>query len=162
MTKRFNIIYLTTALCAVVAVTAAYGHSSVSKTSKIQVCSAISKTVPMSSKLACQKSSRDRYSEENDDEKDTPDPSKATLTSAQAGAAALAAYPGGKVTGNPSFEDEDGVVVYGVSVTAADGKKYDVKVDANTGKVLKSDADDSDSDGDGDSNNGQNDGQEDK
>lgn len=61
------------------------------------------------------------------------------ITAAQATAAALSAQPG--TTGKTELEDEDGKVVYGVEVTAANGTKYDVKVDANTGKVLKIEAD---------------------
>jgi uncharacterized membrane protein YkoI len=39
------------------------------------------------------------------------------------------------------LEDEDGTIVYGVEVQTAQ-KKYDIKIDANTGKILKSEADD--------------------
>ena len=65
---------------------------------------------------------------------------KAKITEEQAKAAALAAKPG-KVT-EVELEKEDGVVVYGVDVTAEDGKLFDVTVDANTGKVLKVEAED--------------------
>lgn len=38
------------------------------------------------------------------------------------------------------LEDEDGVIVYGIEVQSGD-KIYDVKVDANTGAILKSEID---------------------
>ena len=65
---------------------------------------------------------------------------KAKITEEQAKAAALAAKPG-KVT-EVELEKEDGVVVYGIDITAEDGKMFDVTVDANTGKVLKVEAED--------------------
>jgi uncharacterized membrane protein YkoI len=64
----------------------------------------------------------------------------ATLTQDQASAAALAQVKG--TVKSVELEDENGTVVYGVQVLGADGKGYDVKVDAATGKVLKADADD--------------------
>jgi uncharacterized membrane protein YkoI len=64
----------------------------------------------------------------------------ATITKDQATAAALAQVSG--TVKSVELEDENGTVVYGVSVLGADGKGYDVKVDAATGKVLKSEADD--------------------
>jgi uncharacterized membrane protein YkoI len=64
----------------------------------------------------------------------------ATITQDQASAAALASVKG--TVKSVELEDENGTVVYGVSVLGADGKGYDVKVDAATGKVLKSEADD--------------------
>jgi uncharacterized membrane protein YkoI len=39
------------------------------------------------------------------------------------------------------LEDEDGTIVYGVEVQTAQNK-YDIKIDANTGKILKTEADD--------------------
>lgn len=68
----------------------------------------------------------------------------AALTPAQAVSAALAAYPGGIATGKPELEDENGTAVYGVEVKTADGKKLDVKVDANSGSILKADSDEDD------------------
>ena len=53
-------------------------------------------------------------------------------------------------TGGTAFsvelENEDGYLVYGVHVEKDDGSKYDVKVDAGTGEVLKVDSDDDDDD----------------
>jgi uncharacterized membrane protein YkoI len=40
------------------------------------------------------------------------------------------------------LEDENGVVVYGVQIVDANGKSFDVKVDAATGTVTKADGDD--------------------
>ncbi len=65
---------------------------------------------------------------------------KAKITEAQAKEAALKAKPG-KVT-EVELEKEDGVVVYSVDITATDGKMFDVAVNANTGKVLKVEAED--------------------
>ncbi len=45
------------------------------------------------------------------------------------------------------LEDEDGSAVYGVHVTAKDGKSYDVKVDAKTGKITKAEDDSNDENG---------------
>jgi hypothetical protein len=68
----------------------------------------------------------------------------AKISAQQATQAALAKYPGGTVVGAAQLEDENGNVVYGVEVKAADGKTYDVKVDAGNGKVLSSEAGGSD------------------
>lgn len=71
----------------------------------------------------------------------------AAITPEQAKAAAVAAQPG--MAGKAELEDENGVTVYAVEVTAADGAKYDVKVDANTGRVLKSEPGGADEDRNG-------------
>lgn len=97
---------------------------------------------------------------EEEDGEENDGPLTAAITPDQARAAALAAQPG--TATKVELEKEDGVTVYGVDITAADSKKYDVKVDATTGKVLKSDADDEDGeeedgpdgDGDGEENDG--------
>ncbi|MDQ0414762.1 PepSY domain-containing protein [Mesobacillus stamsii] len=65
---------------------------------------------------------------------------EATITKQDAISAALKDVAG-KAT-NTELEDENGTVVYGVSVTDNKGKQQDVKVDAKTGKVLKVEADD--------------------
>lgn len=65
---------------------------------------------------------------------------EATITKQEAISAALKDVAG-KAT-NTELEDENGTVVYGVSVTDNQGKQQDVKVDAKTGKVLKVEADD--------------------
>jgi uncharacterized membrane protein YkoI len=66
----------------------------------------------------------------------------ATLTQAQATASALQQVPG--TVKSVQLEDENGTVVYGVQIVDASGKGFDVKVDAKTGKVLKSDSDSND------------------
>ncbi|MGI8682774.1 MAG: PepSY domain-containing protein [Mycobacteriales bacterium] len=63
----------------------------------------------------------------------------ASITPAQAVAAATAAVPG--TAGAAALGNENGYVVYGVEVTAADGTVTDVKVDAGNGAVLARDAD---------------------
>lgn len=78
--------------------------------------------------------------EEKDGKEKDDAPLTAKITSEAAKAAALTVQPG--AAGKTELEDENGTTVYGIAITAADGKKYDVKVDANTGKVLKSEADD--------------------
>lgn len=65
---------------------------------------------------------------------------KAGLTADQATAAALGANPGAQVV-QVQLEDENGTVVYGVELSVG-GKSLDVKVDAQNGKVLASQADD--------------------
>ncbi|KAB7705602.1 hypothetical protein F9802_13790 [Bacillus aerolatus] len=45
---------------------------------------------------------------------------------------------------NVELDDEDGTVVYEVEVQAKDGKEQDVKIDAQTGKVIKIEKDDED------------------
>lgn len=64
----------------------------------------------------------------------------AKVTAEQAATAATAAVPG--TAGNVELEDENGNVVFGVEVTAADGTMSDVKVDAGTGEVLSTESDD--------------------
>lgn len=78
---------------------------------------------------------------------------KASISPAQASSAAQSVQPG-KV-GQVELEDENGTAVYSVHITSADSKKHEVKVDANTGKVLKNEADDDEGDkggGDGETN----------
>lgn len=53
-------------------------------------------------------------------------------------AAALKAVPG--TAGAVQLENENGYVVYGVEITAADGSVVDVKIDAGDGSVLAQDA----------------------
>ncbi|MEV8360071.1 PepSY domain-containing protein [Microbacterium sp. NPDC076895] len=62
----------------------------------------------------------------------------ATVTPEEATAAALKAVPGTAATAQ--LENENGFVVYGIEVTAADGTVIDVKVDAGDGSVLAQDA----------------------
>lgn len=64
----------------------------------------------------------------------------AKISPQQAADSAVKAQPGA-VT-KVELENENGKAVYGVRITASDGKRYDVKVDGDTGKVLKIEADD--------------------
>lgn len=67
--------------------------------------------------------------------------SLATITPDEAAAAALKAVPG-TVT-DTHLEDENGYVVYGVYVTAADGSVTEVKIDAGNGSMLAQETADS-------------------
>lgn len=67
--------------------------------------------------------------------------SLATITPDEAAAAALKAVPG-TVT-DTQLEDENGYVVYGVYVTAADGSFTEVKIDAGNGSMLAQETADS-------------------
>ncbi|MEA2843807.1 MAG: hypothetical protein QOJ69_1478 [Actinomycetota bacterium] len=69
----------------------------------------------------------------------------AKISPDQAKAAALAAVPG--TAGQVALEDENGNVVFGVEITAADGTKTDVKVDAGNGTVLAQEAEDANESG---------------
>ena len=60
--------------------------------------------------------------------------SLATVTPSQAERAALAAVPGS--VQQTQLENENGSVVYGVEIKAADGTVTDVRVDAGNGTVL--------------------------
>ncbi|MCF6095274.1 PepSY domain-containing protein [Microaerobacter geothermalis] len=53
---------------------------------------------------------------------------------------ALSSQKDGKVL-NVELENEDGTIVYGVELQTPQ-KNYDIKIDANTGKILKSEVDD--------------------
>ncbi|QCJ44254.1 hypothetical protein FAY30_21385 [Bacillus sp. S3] len=68
---------------------------------------------------------------------------EAAITGEQATTTVLQKYTDGTVK-EVELEDEDGTVVYGVHVTAKDGKSYDVKVDAKTGKITKAEDDSND------------------
>lgn len=63
----------------------------------------------------------------------------ATITPDEAIAAALAAVPGS--ASDAELGNENGFVVYDVTVTAADGTTIDVKVDAGNGEVLAQETD---------------------
>lgn len=65
--------------------------------------------------------------------------SLATVTPAEASAAALAAVPG--TAGKVELGNEDGFVAYSVEVTIADGSNVDVIVDAGNADILAQDTD---------------------
>jgi uncharacterized membrane protein YkoI len=64
----------------------------------------------------------------------------AKITQQQASDAALKQVSG--TVKKVELEDENGVVVYGVQIVDANGKSFDVKVDAATGNVTKADSGD--------------------
>jgi uncharacterized membrane protein YkoI len=64
----------------------------------------------------------------------------AKITQQQASDAALKQVSG--TVKKVELEDENGVVVYGVEIVDANGKSFDVKVDAATGNVTKADSGD--------------------
>lgn len=80
------------------------------------------------------------------DEQDADEDANLTaeITPEQAESAALSVHPG--TATKVELENEDGKAVYGVCIDAEDGNKYDVKVDANSGEVLKSESADEDDD----------------
>jgi uncharacterized membrane protein YkoI len=63
----------------------------------------------------------------------------ATITADQASSVAVSATGG--TAGEVELENENGNVVYGVEITAPDGKQLDVKVDAGNASVLDQEAD---------------------
>jgi uncharacterized membrane protein YkoI len=75
--------------------------------------------------------------EVNDDQDQVTLAKQAKITEAESKTIALKQVPG-TVT-DVELEDEDGTVVYGVEVQAKDGSKQDVKVNAQTGKIVKVD-----------------------
>jgi uncharacterized membrane protein YkoI len=64
----------------------------------------------------------------------------AKITSQQASDAALKQVSG--TVKKVELEDQNGVVVYGVQIVDANGKSFDVKVDAATGTAAKAESDD--------------------
>ncbi len=75
--------------------------------------------------------------EVNDNQDQVTLAKQAKITEAESKTIALKQVPG-TVT-DVELEDEDGTVVYGVEVQAKDGNKQDVKVNAQTGKIVKVD-----------------------
>ncbi len=76
---------------------------------------------------------------ENDEHELTAANTKTAITEEQAKQTALASVKDG-VFKSIELEDEDGVIVYGVEIQSGTNT-YDVKVDANTGSVVKTDQD---------------------
>ena len=56
---------------------------------------------------------------------------------------ALAQFSGANVT-EVKLENENGTLVYGIGLKTSDGEYLDVKVDANTSKIVTIDADEPD------------------
>lgn len=78
-----------------------------------------------------------RESNESEDQELTAANTKTAISEEQAKQAALDAVKGGTFV-SIEIEDEDGVIVYGVEIQAGTTTN-DVKVDANTGTILKTD-----------------------
>jgi len=74
---------------------------------------------------------------ENNEQELTADNTKTSITQEQAKQTAVASVKDG-VFQSIELEDEDGVIVYEVEVTVGTNT-YDVKVDANTGSIVKTD-----------------------
>lgn len=78
--------------------------------------------------------------EKNDDQSQAELAKQVKITEEEATKAALEKVPG--TVKEVELEDEDGTIVYGIEVVSTDGSQQDVKVDAQTGKVVKVEADD--------------------
>jgi uncharacterized membrane protein YkoI len=85
------------------------------------------------------KAASEDQSKEKDDQELTTANTKTAITEDQAKQTALASIPDG-VFNKIELEDENGVIVYGVEIQSGNNT-YDVKVDANTGSIMKSDQD---------------------
>ena len=78
------------------------------------------------------------------DAAETPiDPATVKITAAGAKTTALAKYPGATImNGTVELQDENGALVWGVALTVdATGTVQEVKIDANTGAILSTQAD---------------------
>ncbi len=103
------------------------------------VFAATNKTVPVNetnSKTATVEQQREKAQENGEQELTTAN-TKTAMTEAQAKQVALASIKDGVFTAI-ELEDENGVIVYGVEIHSG-SNTYDVKVDANTGAILKAD-----------------------
>ena len=78
--------------------------------------------------------------EENDTQTQAELAKQAKITEEEATKIALEKVPG--TVNEVELEDENGTIVYGIEVVSTDGTQQDVKVDAQTGKVVKVEADD--------------------
>ena len=67
------------------------------------------------------------------------------ITEEAATKTALEKVPG--TVNKVELEDEDGTIVYGIEIVSEDGSQQDVKIDAQTGKVVKVEADDKEENG---------------
>ena len=81
--------------------------------------------------------------DENDTDSEEPITAEVKLTQDQAVSIAVASVDARATFMNAELEDENGVIVYGVHMSL-NGKELDIKVDANTGQVLATDADNDD------------------
>jgi uncharacterized membrane protein YkoI len=82
----------------------------------------------------------DGRDDRDDRDDEVVDPAEATVTQADAEAAALAEVPG--TVSRSHLEREDGRLEWDVDVDGEDGRRHDVQIDAETGEVLELDTDD--------------------
>ena len=78
--------------------------------------------------------------EENEDQSQAELAKQVKITEEEATKIALEKVPG--TVNEVELEDEDGTIVYGFEIVSTDGTQQDVKVDAQTGKIVKVEADD--------------------
>ena len=83
--------------------------------------------------------------EENDAQNQAELAKQSKITEEAATKTALEKVPG--TVNKVELEDEDGTIVYGIEIVSEDGSQQDVKIDAQTGKVVKVEADDKEENG---------------
>ena len=88
------------------------------------------------------KDQEDQDKETNDDQELTAANTKTAITEDQAKQTAMTSVKD-SVFQSIELEDEDGVIVYGVEIQSGNAV-YDVKIDANTGSIVKSEQDNED------------------
>lgn len=76
----------------------------------------------------------------NEANEPTLNPAQVKTTADQAKAAALAKFPGATIK-QIELQDENGTLVWGVTLTDASGTAQDVKVDGNSGQIVSAEAD---------------------
>lgn len=103
--------------------------------SMVAVVSAVPASQLVKANIATNKTTE--RSEEKDDEL-TLENTNVAITEEQAKATALDSIQGGTFV-SIELEDEDGVIVYGVNILSG-STENDVKVDANTGVILKAES----------------------
>ena len=86
-----------------------------------------------------EKNGKERDDEENDVQIPAELAKQAKITEAAATKIALEKVPG--TVKAVELEDENGTIVYGFDIVAKDGSQQEVKIDAQTGKVAKVEAD---------------------
>ena len=96
-------------------------------------------TVEQQKEQGTEKDQTKEQGKENDEQELTAANTKTAITEEQAKQTALASIKDG-VYKTIELEDEDGVIVYGVEIQSG-SNTYDVKVDANSGSIIKTDQD---------------------
>jgi len=77
----------------------------------------------------------------------------AKISEAEAQAIAQKAYTGNGTLNESQLENEDGKIVYGIEFKETNGNEVDIKVDAKTGEIVKTEDDQNETDEDIDKNN---------